>query len=208
VTVIDTYLNKIRNYLLEKYAPEAIFLHGSRVRGDAADTSDYDIVMITSDANDIFSHDFEGMMLDIAAYPLNTHILEVGNKVPNWPLKILHDTNDIGKRIYEETELAYKNGPTLLSEQEWKNRINYTERLIDKIKARGNNVSIRRYYLSDFYMRAVRYWFEKKNRWTVSPYRALPLIQAEDPDFFIELQNLWTDSYLSALYKINEILFD
>lgn len=201
-------LQEIRDYLLEKYAPEAILLHGSRLRDDAADNSDYDIVMITPNTESVYPHEYEGMMLDISAQPHNTRILETGNKVPNWPLKILYDANGVGEKICEETEQAYKNGPTPLSAQEWNNRINYTKRLIDKIKTRGHDISIRRYYLADLYMRVIRYWFEKRNRWTVSPYRSLPIIQTEDMDFFIELQNLWTDSYLSALHRINEVLFD
>jgi len=208
MTNSDLHLNKIRDYLVEKYAPEAILLHGSRLRDDAPDTSDYDIVMIGSNTENVYPHEYESMMLDIDAQPLSTNLLETGSKVPIWPLKILYDVNRIGEKIYQETEHAYKNGPTPLSDQEWSNRSNYTKRLIDKIKARGDDVSVRHYYLAVFYMRVIRYWFEKKNKWTVSPYRAFPIIQTEDIDFFVELQNLWTDSYLSAIHKINKALFD
>ncbi len=201
-------LEKIRDYLLSKYAPEAVLLHGSRSRGDAADASDYDIVIMTSNAENVHPHEYEGMMLDIGACPLDTRILETGNKVPIWPLEILHDTDGIGKKLCEATRRAYNSGPAPLSDRERGNRASYVKRLIDKIEARGHDTAIRRYYLADFYMRAIRYWFEKRNRWTVSPYRALPIIRDEDAAFYSALQSLWTDSYLSALRKVNKGLFD
>lgn len=201
-------LDKIFDYLVKKYAPEAILLHGSRLRADAAETSDYDIVLVASNTEEIYPHEYEGIALDISAVSSDVNIIENGNKTPNWPLKVLYDATGIGKKICEETEQAYQKGPKPLSDQEWHNRTNYTKRLIHKIEARGHDVSIRHYYLADFYMRVIRYWFEKRNKWTVSPYRALPIIENEDPSFFIALQNLWTDSYLSAIHKINKALFE
>lgn len=201
------HLEKICDYLLKKYAPEAILLHGSRLRGDAADTSDYDIVMVTANPENIYPHEYEGITLDLGAVSSETLVIESGGKVPNWPLEVLYDATGVGKKICEQTKQAYENGPKVLSDQEWVNRAYYTKRLIDKIQARGHDKAIRHYYLSDFYVRAIRYWFEKRNRWTISPYRALPVIQAEDMSFFAELQILWTDAHISALHKINKALF-
>lgn len=54
------------------------------------------------------------MALDIGAKSPDTRIIETSNRVPNWPLKVLYDANGVGKRICEETEIAYKNGPAPL----------------------------------------------------------------------------------------------
>lgn len=201
-------LEKICDYLLKKYEPKAILLHGSRLRGDATDLSDYDLVLIAPNVEEVYPHQYQDAMLDLDAATPDIRVIETGNKVPNWPLGILYDSEGIGERICKETERAYKKGPIPLSDQEWTNRSHYAKRMISKIHARGHDLSVRRYYLSDFYMRVIRYWFEKRRKWTVSPYRALPIIKLEDPDFFLALQDLWTDSHLSALDKVNQMLFE
>jgi predicted nucleotidyltransferase len=201
-------IENIRDYLLRTYKPKAILFHGSRLRDDASPESDYDIVLVAPKLTDIYPHQYEDVMLDVSSAPLDVEIIEAGNKVPVYPLVVWYDTDGVGEKIYQRTEQAYKNGASALSEQEWDNRSNYTKRMIKKIEARGESVAIRQYYISDFYMRVIRYWFEKKRKWTVSPYRALPIIQAEDPLFFSFLENLWTENYLLSAHQIEQILFD
>ena len=160
---LSAQLQKICNYLLTKYKPEAILLHGSRIYDDAPETSDYDLAIITNQPEKIFPHEYEGMMLDLEGIALDTKTLQTGNQVPKWPLQILFDGPERrGKMLHDNTQAAYLKGPDPLSDQEWSNRENYTTRLINKIQSRSSNASVRHYYMSDFYTRAIRYWFEKR----------------------------------------------
>lgn len=202
-------LKLITDHLQDKYQPKAILLHGSRARGDALPESDYDIAIILSESILIFPYEYNGVMLDIKAFPLNTEILETSTGVPKWPLQILYDDQDrIGERIYEETKKVYEDSPPSLSSQEWANRRNFLKRLVYKIEGHGkDDLSIRHYYLADFYTRVIRYWFEKQKKWTVSAHLALPIIKAEAPKFFVNLNKLWTEEYAKALQNIELELF-
>ena len=67
---------------------------------------------------------------------------------------------------------------------------------------------IRLYDMGVFYPRALRYWCELNQRWTQSAHLLLPLVATEDPAFYQELQDLWTEDYQRAAVRIHEYLFE
>lgn len=73
---------------------------------------------------------------------------------------------------------------------------------------RGHDPMIRSYYMGDFYQRALRYWCEINQRWTMSAHRLLPLIAKEDPEFYKMLQDLWSENYQRATLRIHRHLFE
>ena len=152
-------MEKIIAYLWQKYNPKAILLHGSRLREDCPKSSDYDLVVVGPDTNTVFPHRFECCALDVCGVDLKTEIIETGGKVPIWPLRVLfEDADALGTRLCERTQAAYLKRPPPLSAQEWENRKNYTEHMLDKMEARGASIALRRHYLSDIYPRFGRYW--------------------------------------------------
>lgn len=201
-------LDQIVEYLVSQYKPKSILLHGSRARGDHSDKSDYDITLIEPNTTKATSHRFLDYQLDINLVPKDCNIITTGSNIPTWPVQILFDDYDqIGLKIVQRTKQAYKNGPNTLGKDDWNNRKYYAERLINKIDSRGTEPLTRYYYLSEFYMRIIRYWFEKNNLWTVSPYRALPYIREKDKAFAEMLENLWSENYMSAAINLYESLF-
>ena len=90
----------------------------------------------------------------------------------------------------------------------FENRRNFSKRLIQRIQVRGEDPMIRYYYTGDFYQRALRYWCELNQRWTMSVHRLLPIITNDDPVFYQELQELWTEDYQRAAQKIYQQLFE
>lgn len=202
-------MEKIIAYLRQNYNPKAIILHGSRLREDCPSTSDYDLVLVGSNEHVIVPHRFEDVMLDIGNVAIDTPIIEAGNNVPVWPLQVLfEDEAALGTALSERTHAAYLRGAAPLSAQEWENRKNYMARMLDKLEARGADPAIRRYYLSDIYTRVLRYWFEKRNRWTLTAYLALPVIQKEDAAFHRLMEALWGEDYRDAARKLESLLFN
>lgn len=201
-------MDKIISHLQQKYNPKAILLHGSRLREECPENSDYDLVLVGSEVSPVLPHIFAGRALDVCGVDVNTEIIETGGKVPIWPLRVLFDDTDaLGAALCTRTHAAYMKGPTPMSAQEWENRKNYTARLLGKIEARGANAALRRQYLSDLYPRLCRYWFEKRQLWTMPTHLAWALLEREDPEFYFLMDELWTERYLSAGRELEKILF-
>lgn len=201
-------IDKITEYLIQKYNPKAVLMHGSRVRGDYVPTSDYDLVLVKSDPKKITPHTYNECSLDVYGIDLNEQIIETSGHVPIWPIEILFDDGDgIAAKLCEQTHAKFLQKPNPLTNEEWDNRFNYTKRLLDRIISRGEDPMIRNYHLGDFYERIVRYWFEKNCMWTVSFYRALPIIEKQDPDFYNNLRRLWSEDYLKGAQRLFEKIF-
>lgn len=204
---IDPQLERILQHLYALGPLKAIIQHGSRVRGDAALHSDYDLLVLCNEPDLFRPHRFEDCLLDLDGMGCDYLVIETSG-VPIWPLHLLYDDADgLGAALIERTRQKFEQGPPVQTVDAWKNHAQYVERLIARLSARGHDPAVARYYLSDLYMRAVRYWFEKHNKWTVSSFRALPVIAAEDPAYFALLQGLWGDEPLGAARSIQEALF-
>lgn len=202
-----TEFTEITSYLHTKYHPKAILLHGSRVRGDAFDESDYDLVLISENSDQVRPEYYERMALDVSGVLPTEAILKTG-QTPIWPCLILFDDGDgLGKRLAQDTEEAFLKGPMPLTKEEIKNRCNFSNRLIQRIQGRGGDPLLRFYYLGDFYQRVLRYWCELNQKWTLSAHLILALIAKDDPLFYQDIKDLWTNDYQKAALKIHQYLF-
>jgi Polymerase beta, Nucleotidyltransferase len=200
-------IDEIVSYLRAKYEPKAILLHGSRARGDAFEQSDYDLALLTENPDQVKPECYEGCALDISGVSPTEAILKSG-KTPIWPCLVLYDdSNGLGEHLANQTQLAFIQGPILLTKEELENRRNFSKRLIQRIQGRGDDPMVRLYYIGDFYQRALRYWCEINHRWTMSAHQLLPLIAREDPTFYQMLKDLWTEDYQNAAQKIHQHLF-
>lgn len=200
-------LDNLVSYLRTKHHPKAILLHGSHARGDAFDKSDYDFALITENPDQIRPEYYEGCALDVSGVSPTELILMAG-KTPIWPCFILFDDEDgLGKRLAQQTEESFLKGPMPLTKEEIENRRNFSNRLIQRIQGRGEDSLVRFYYLSDFYQRVLRYWCELNQRWTLSVHLVLSLMAKEDPLFYRNITDLWTENYQKAALNIHQHLF-
>lgn len=200
-------LEDIVTYLKSKYHPKAILLHGSRARGDAFDTSDYDLALITPEPDLIRPEFYNGCALDMSGISPTEKILKAG-QTPIWPCLVLFDDADgLGAYLAKRTHEAFEKGPLPLTREELENRCNFSKRLLLRLQGRGADPLVRFYYMGDFYDRVLRYWCELNQRWTMSVHLLLPLIASEDPTFYKYLQGLWTEDYQNAALKLHMHLF-
>ncbi len=200
-------LENLVAYLKTKYHPKAILLHGSRTRGDALDESDYDLALITDKPDLVKSESYNGCALDMDGVSPTEKILKAG-QTPIWPCLVLFDDVDgLGEGLARRTHEAFEKGPLPLEREELENRCNFSKRLLQRIQARGADPLVRFYYMGDFYDRVLRYWCELNQEWTMSVYLLLPFIAKKDPVFYQHLQDLWTQDYQAAAFKIHLHLF-
>lgn len=202
-----TVIDKIVSYLQTEYHPKAILLHGSRARDDCFDQSDYDLALILEDTLQLRPIFFEGYALDLSGMSPTELILKAG-RTPIWPCSVLFEDEDsLGTLLIERTYKVFQEGPPPLTLEEVENRRNFSKRLIDRLQGRGEDSMLRVYYLGDFYQRVLRYWCEINQRWTLSAHLLLPIIAKEDPYFFQEIKDLWTEDYQRAALSIHQHLF-
>jgi hypothetical protein len=199
--------DNIISYLRAKYNPKAILLHGSRARGDAVETSDYDLVLITEKPEIVRPEYYEGYALDVGGISPIEEILRSAY-VPLWPCQVLFDdSGHLGNQLAKRTEATFMQGPPPLTHEEIENRCNFSRRLITRIQGRGADPLVRFYYMGDFYQRILRYWCELRQKWPLSVHPLLLLIAAEDALFYQLLQGLWSENYQEVVKKIHQHLF-
>lgn len=87
-------LKEITTYLIQKYDPKAILMHGSRVRGDYVLTSDYDLAVVTTEPEKVTPHAYKEYSLDVSGISITSQLIETSAKVPIWPLEVLFEDND------------------------------------------------------------------------------------------------------------------
>jgi hypothetical protein len=204
---ISPMLDAITDYLKETYQPQAILLHGSRARGDAAPSSDYDLTLIGAKG---FMHPagFKGAQLDLSAEPADVPVL-LSHEVPTWPIQVLYDDkHGYGAALAARTEAAFREKPPRVPEDKIMNRKNYMRRIYARICERGENKVLRTYYMGDLVERCIRYRAELRREWPQSLHASLIAIKAEDPHFHDLLERLTGDDYIAAVAEIFRTLFD
>lgn len=201
-------MKNILTYLLNSYNLKAIILHGSRASSGFYNDSDYDLILLSEKRQNIKPHTFNGYNLDIDELDASRN----WNDDPYehiWPIKVLFEDRDQkGLNFYKCMQTQHDKGPIHLTSQDWEDRLNFINRLHIRLTNRGNQPLLRYYYLSKIYERAIRYWFEKRNQWTLSAHHAIEHITKEDPEYINTLLQLWSDDYIIAVYKIKKNIFE
>ena len=202
---------EITDYLLEKYSPEAIILHGSRVAGNEKENSDWDLWIVTDKPKNIVIENYKGSQLDAdgVILPINGDLINTfGTTLKN--AEVLYEKGTIGHDLVKRAHERYEKGRNL-TKKEIENRINFITRRYNKIVDRVEDEGIVFLHVGVFYEVAVRYWFELlKNDWSLPIHEALPVIKEKDPRYYSLLKELYapkiTKEKLSSLTEIFEIL--
>ncbi|MES2623547.1 MAG: nucleotidyltransferase domain-containing protein [Patescibacteria group bacterium] len=176
---------KLTTYILEKYNPLAIILHGSRANGNAREHADWDIAIITSEKKRphreiVFGAnvEYKEIVVPIPERTLISFALRTGNT------KILHDTDSLAEKLIEQDDSVIEKGIEF-TESERRARHAYLLSAIDGMRDYTDNSYILFDKKTDFFTRMTGAWFTFIAReYQPSPYTALPKIQKEDPEFY------------------------
>jgi len=184
-------LDKILDYLKDKYQPDCIILHGSRARGAARKHSDWDFIFLYSGNNtnlDIISGrelflqqniEFQSVVL-----PVDDLIESFGTKLKS--AKVLFQSTDEGSELLKEANKIYSDGVSW-SNQKVANHKLWVQGRIDGMGDNLDNPLMFYKYFSDFYQRVFNYWYwVKKNKYSQPIYIALEEIEEEDK-YYAEL---------------------
>jgi predicted nucleotidyltransferase len=192
---------KLTEYLKEKYKPTSLVLHGSRANGMARTHSDWDIVMFTK-------HDVKPNTREII-FGANLELKQVILPVPEDKFlgfffrsentKILYDPESIAKQLLVQNDAKVSEGNHFTNEDRTK-RYAFLSSALDGIIDYKDNPLCLFDKKIDFYTRTIDAWFRfKKSEFEPSHYFAFPVIEKEDPEFFVFIQDFVTKDDTESL---------
>lgn len=179
---------RIAQYLVEKYNPLAIVLHGSRARGLNRANSDWDLyvfvdregVVGVSELWNEFSLDVDIVKLPITAADFRNTFLGtlrvtriLYQRTPNDPELTALFT--LAERTYAQS--------APLSPERYERRKQYLHRLLLRLDGYLDQPELFFFYLACFYEELFVYWYEVRSEWSEPLYLAWPDIQGRDPEY-------------------------
>lgn len=202
------------DFLINKYQPLAILLHGSRATGRARQHSDWDIAIVKGPDTPLVEHDIiNGNALDIEIIDQNISDEElVKESGPFARAKVLYERDLVGTKILERVRAYLERGRQQLSQSEYESRKHFLYRLKNRLKNYSGSPEEYFYFIGDYYRRAIRYWFDVRCEWSLPVYDALPFINDNDPAFFKELAVISSDASVDvkqhSIENVYKLLFE
>lgn len=191
---MNKFINKLKEFLIEKYKCETIILYGSYARGDFTKESDVDILCLRMDKeelNDISI--FEGKQLDVWVKCSNKE-LNPQDFLHIRDGKIVFDTNSKGERLLKAVKECFNAGPPKIDKEQKKFLIDWMTKMYNR-SMKGDVEGTYRYYwlVKD----TLEIYFELNNQWYEGPKKSLKWLEENDKAFFDIYNNILNDGVAS-----------
>lgn len=209
---------QIINYLIKKYNPIGIILHGSRGAKDARIHSDWDLFVFTETPisnrheSNLDTYNYQSLDIMILEFPLSDEELKryIVKYISSSRLVFQHDKRII--EMFDTAKRIYDLGISLTVEE-----INYQHNILSKDINRLSDWiddDSGTFYLrcSDIYRLIYNLWWKiKKSHYSISPRRGLEIIKLNDSEFYNTLiilakNNSNIEKY-KAIRKLETLLF-
>lgn len=184
---------KLVQYLIKKYNPRAIAIHGSRASGFAREHSDWDFAIFVDKEIEGDREIVDGQNIEVRVLALPFDENKIGDRwlvVREGNVKVVYDPENILEDIIKKVTTHY-NQPLINTEADiighkaW-----YRSQLDGMIDYQNEQEAFFR-KLGELYLRTIKYWFNfKRNTYMPQVYLSLPRIEKEDPEYFKLLQIL------------------
>lgn len=211
---------ELTQYLVDKYRPAGIILFGSRAAEDFNSKSDWDLFIFTDvDEGDVADYaEYNGWndeFLEVTLFPTEVaddFILDTATH-PVRDIKVLYDNSGgVIDRIVQRTMETYEKGPPPLTPRKRALYRKILTKYIRKCEARGDQPEVVFFAASQFFISAVRYWFEVREMWPHPIHEAMSIIQEKDAPFADELKKLYSkdsspEKMIGAMKQIRWLLF-
>ncbi len=181
---------KLKEYLITKYSPLAIILHGSRASGRNRPNSDWDIVLVSKEKKVPESEIIDGIVTDITILDpdISDEILlkEIRNIFKR--ARLIFDTHNIGQNLLVRAQRLASSGYKM-EPGEYEEKKMFLFRSLQRLSdfAGVDQVAFA-YHLGSFIQRSVNFYFQLNNQWSESVGVASARIKIENPEFFKDLE--------------------
>lgn len=204
---------EIIDYLVKRFNPVAVILHGSRATEYAKPHSDWDIYVFVSD--DISGREFVGerymeQSLDtsLIRFPVDDEVIKDKLVAVSSTAKVVFDTDGEGEAMLERARNIRSQGRNL-TQKEIENKKLFMMRCMDRLRDSVDNDAFFSYRLGrDFVRIAIHNWFVLlHNEYDVPIYMSLPRIQKDDSEYYRELSKLWSRESNEVKLEAAEYIF-
>ena len=174
----DDLLEEIQHEIISKYDCHTIILYGSRARGEASTTSDYDIIAIREKGE--FERDcrlYKGFYLDIFIYS------EDVVKNPDVSLIrmkdgiVLREKNSIGSSLLNKVIAIYVAGPPKTPAWERIEISSWVYKMLDRAKLGDIEGNFRRHWLLHDLLEC---YFKLRDIWYLGPKESIQWLKNND----------------------------
>lgn len=160
-------LDTIKRDITDNYKCHTIILYGSRARGEATSTSDYDIIAIREKGD--LERDcrlFEGFYLDIFVYSEaaiskpDTSLIRIKDGI------VLCQKNNIGNDLLDKVKAIFKAGPPATPNWEKHEISTWVMKMLDRAKQSDIEGNFRRHWLLHDLLEC---YFKLRDIWYLGP---------------------------------------
>ena len=203
--------------LVDRYAPEAIILVGSRADGAARPGSDWDlyVLLVESPARGAgvipAPAELDGELLDIGLVHLpiaDEELFAIFGPNLQQATVLLDNPDGVAATLCARAQQRYATGRGL-TERERRGREHEMARNLARMHARSDQPGAFFEAAAWFFHLAHRSWFEHlHDRWSLSVHRALPEIERADPAFHAQLVALAEAPRVEERLRAAQWIFD
>ncbi len=174
--------DKVIEYLLKTYQPEAIVVYGSFVDGSANENSDFDALVIGGHVKKHDSSLIGDTVLDVFVYPPDTFESEYDPEefVQIHDGRIILDKNGAAERLQKRI-LAYIEGIPKKTAEEIRQELDWCGKMLSRT-ARGDTEGFYRWHWLLF--DSLEIYFDIKGQYYYGPKKALRFLAKTDPEAF------------------------
>lgn len=209
----------IKDYLVTKYQPIGVILHGSRAGGYSTEHSDWDFFLFTNEEipnkRKHIEEVVDGQFLDIMIWQFPVSETDLKNYFAKYCgfAELLYDTDPLIKEFFNAAQRAHQDGKHLTPEELLLEKTNVEkeiERLGDWIDDTSGVYYLR---VSDLFKKFYELWWTvKNNKFSMSPRKGLSLIKESDPEYFNLLQKISAPNQnrekLDAIITLQQNIFE
>lgn len=174
----DPLLKKIEHEIIQNYKCHTIILYGSRARGEATSTSDYDILTIREKGE--LERDcrlFENFYLDIFVYSEeavrnpDTSLIRIKDGI------VLRQKDSMGDDLLTKIKAIFNAGPPITPAWE-KHEINtWVMKMFDRAKQNDTEGNFRRHWLLHDLLEC---YFKLRDKWYLGPKESFQWLNKND----------------------------
>jgi predicted nucleotidyltransferase len=197
----DPLLKKIEHDIIQNYKCHTIILYGSRARGEATSTSDYDILAIRENGD--LERDcrlFENFYLDIFVYSEeairnpDTSLIRIKDGI------VLRQKDSMGDDLLVKIKSIFNAGPPATPTWE-KHEINtWVMKMLDRAKQDDIEGNFRRHWLLHDLLEC---YFKLRDKWYLGPKESFQYLKKSDMQTYVAFNKaLQSDASFDEIEKL------
>jgi predicted nucleotidyltransferase len=201
----EKILSTLAREICRKHRCHTVIVYGSRARGDATPSSDYDVLGIRAKGE--MTRDtrrWKGAYLDVFVYPERKLRRAGADFLRVRGGRVLVEKDRFGTRLLARLDKIHARGPKALKPDERQALKVWMRKMLDRIRARDEEANFRRVFLLTLLLED---YFLLRNRWYEGPKASFAWLRQNRPDVYGRFQRaLKPNAPIAAIEALIEVV--